>query len=100
MRDMNGKVSSSGEGNVHHYNRTDSSQSGKKFPDDPSVGGSKSSEDSGGYTYPFVKKMFPGITPAEAKKFVDNLFNQLNQQIKRAIEHSKKNREEWQGQDD
>jgi hypothetical protein len=93
---MSDKVSGSGDGTARHYNRSDSPHGKKDFPGDHTADPSKSSHESSGYTYPFVEKMFPGINPADAKKFVDNLFNQINQQIKKAIEKSKENRQRWQ----
>lgn len=97
---MSDKVYGSGDSSAHHYIRTDSQQGKKNFPGDDTVDPTKQSHNSKDYIFPFVAKMFPDINPAEAKKFVDNLFNQLNEQIKKAIKKSKENRQRWQEDND
>jgi|LakMenEpi03Aug12_release.lakeMendotaPanAssembly.Ray.scaffolds.fasta_scaffold2661823_1 hypothetical protein len=37
----------------------------------------------------FVKKMFPSISEADAKKFINNLYNSLNLEIKKDIARAK-----------
>lgn len=37
----------------------------------------------------FIKKMFPNISEADAKKFINNLFNGINQEIQKDKQRSK-----------
>ena len=74
-----------GGGSYHPTNLGVGNDSGKKFSVDESH---DSAEESGGVN-PFVKKMFPSISEANAKKFMQNLFNSLNLEIKKDVARAK-----------
>jgi hypothetical protein len=72
------------------YKGTVGKDPSKKF-DAGDTGGSGAIHDSkGGDSHSsFIQKMFPNISEADAKKFINNLINSLNQEIQKDKQRSK-----------
>lgn len=86
---MMDKVSGGDGSSVRSYDRGDTGSHNKKYPHDDASGSASATEHSGGHINRYLKKMFPGISEQDAKKFMSNLYNQLNNEIKREIQKSK-----------
>lgn len=55
-----------------------------------SQGSDATHETAGGYaSNPFIRKMFPNISEADAKKFINNLINNVTEEIRKEIKNSK-----------
>jgi len=89
MKSMSDKVSGDGGGTVRSYDRGDDRSHNKKYPHDNTGSSASATEHSGGHINRYLEKMFPGISEQDAKKFMSNLYNQLNNEIKREIQKSK-----------
>jgi hypothetical protein len=62
----------------------------KQFDAGNTGGSSATHETKGGDAHlSFIQKMFPNISEADAKKFINNLFNGINQEIKKDQARSK-----------
>jgi hypothetical protein len=89
MKSMSDKVSGDGGGTVRSYDRGDTKSHNKKYPHDNTGSSASATEHSGGHINRYLEKMFPGISEQDAKKFMSNLYNQFNNEIKREIQKSK-----------